>query len=173
MDKLPLLLVNNTLAIVSSEKKGRFNGLIVHALFQVSDEFPYIIMAINRNNLTHEYIQSSRAFTVSILEQQAPVSLIEHFGFVSGREADKFAQVEYKIGPGGLPYICQNVLAYMEAHVMHRFELGRLTLFGGRIINTVFLKEGTPMSTNYYISELNGRFPATSSFHPEDSLYFG
>jgi flavin reductase (DIM6/NTAB) family NADH-FMN oxidoreductase RutF len=173
MNKLPLMLVSNTLAIVSSEKKGRFNGLIVHALFQVSDEVPYVIMAINHSNLTYEYIQSSRAFTVSILEQQAPVSLINLFGFASGREIDKFAQVEYKIGQSGLPYICKNTLAYIEAHVMHAFNIGRMTLFSGRIIGTSLLKEGTPMSTNYYITKLNGSFPSTSTFHPKDNLYFG
>lgn len=173
MDKLPLMLVSNTLTIVSSEKKGLFNGSVVHALFQVFDEVPYVIMAINHSNLTYEYIQSSRAFTISVLEQKAPVSLINLFGFTSGRKVDKFAQVEYKIGQGGLPYICKNTVSYMEAHVMRAFDIGRMTLFSGKVTGASLLKEGTPMTTDYYISKLNGSFPPTSTFYPKDTLYFG
>jgi len=76
MDKHPLLLINNGLAIVSARKRERYNGLIVHTAFHLNVDGPAEVIAINKNNLTHEYIQSCRAFTLSILEKEAPMSLI-------------------------------------------------------------------------------------------------
>jgi len=173
MDKHPLLLINNGLSIVSAKKGEHYNGLIVHTAFQLHVEGPAVLIAVNKNNLTHDYIQSCRSFTLSILEKEAPMSLIKLFGFQSGREVDKFAQVEYDLGKNGLPYVLSNTLAYIETHVIHTFEVAAATLFLGRVINSRLLKEEEPLSLYYYHFVKKGAFPKTSPLYFEDTIYFG
>jgi len=173
MDKHPLLLINNGLAIVSAKKGKHYNGLIVHAAFQLDADGPAVLIAINRSNLTHEYIESCRSFTLSILEKEAPMSLINLFGFRTGREVDKFAGVEYELGKNGLPYVLDNALAYIEAHVIHTFHVNPVTLFLGRVAESRLLKEGEPLSLYHYHFVKKGAFPRTSPLYFLDTLYFG
>ena len=67
--------------IVSSKKDGRLNGQIANTVFQVTSEPPTIAVSINKQNLTHEFIEASKVFTVSIVSQDASMTLIGHFGF--------------------------------------------------------------------------------------------
>ena len=69
---------------VCSIKNGKYNGQIANALFQVTSEPPTIAISINKKNLTHEYIKSSKVFTASILCDHTPMTFIGNFGFKSG-----------------------------------------------------------------------------------------
>jgi len=86
------------LYVVCSKKEDKFNGQIANTIFQVCSEPPVLAVAINRQNLTHEFIAQSKVFTGSILSQEAPLSFIGNFGFKSGRQFDKFKGVHTKLG---------------------------------------------------------------------------
>lgn len=79
MKASPLNLINYGLYIVTSRHDGRYNGLVTNIVFQVAAEPLTVLTGINKNNLTHEYIASCQAFNVSILAEDAPLSLIERF----------------------------------------------------------------------------------------------
>lgn len=134
---------------------------------------PQWSLPFNKNNLTHEYIQSCRAFTLSILEKEAPMSLINLFGFQSGREVDKFVGVTYEPGKNGLPYVLDATLAGVETIVIHTFDVGAATLFLGRVTDGRLFKEGEPLSIYHYHFVKKGAFPKTSPLYLEDTLYFG
>ncbi len=53
--------------VVSSRKGDEINGQIVNALIGITPNPPTIAVSINKKNLTHEYIQSSKIFAVSVL----------------------------------------------------------------------------------------------------------
>ena len=57
--------------IVSSRKDGQFNGQVANSVFQATSDPPTVVASINKNNLTHEFIQASRKFTVSVLAKAA------------------------------------------------------------------------------------------------------
>ena len=86
------------LYVVSSRKEDRLNGQIANTVFQISSEPPTIAVSINKNNLTHEFIEQSKVLAVSVLSQDTPLSFIGHFGFKSGRDIDKLEGINYKIG---------------------------------------------------------------------------
>ena len=50
--------------VVSSKKGNEINGQIVNALFGIIPDPPTVAVSINKENLTHEYIQKSRIFSV-------------------------------------------------------------------------------------------------------------
>ncbi|MCL6447344.1 MAG: flavin reductase family protein [Armatimonadetes bacterium] len=173
MENRPDLFIDNSLVIVSSKKGERLNGLVVHAVFEVSIGVPAVVIAVNQNNLTYDYIRESGAFTVSVLEKDTPLPLIGLFGFKSGREVDKFKNVDYATGKSGLPYLLTNCLGYLECRVVQTFNLAALTLFAGKVTGSAILKEGAPLSTHHYRKVMKGKFPKTSSLYGQGGLYFG
>ena len=70
--------------MVTSKKDNRMNGQIANTIFQVTSEPPTVAASINKNNLTHESVKQSRVFSVSVLCQDTPLTLIGRFGFRSG-----------------------------------------------------------------------------------------
>ena len=72
------------LYVIGAGNNGKFNGQIANTVFQISSDPAVVAISINKNNLTHQYITESKAFTVSVLPKSVPLSLIGHFGFKSG-----------------------------------------------------------------------------------------
>ena len=93
MNKKALHKISYGLYIVCSKKDKKFNGQIANSVFQVTAEPPTIAVSINKQNLTHEYIEHSKVFTMSILCDKAPMTYIGAFGYKSGRDFDKFKDV--------------------------------------------------------------------------------
>ena len=79
--------------VIGARKGDRLNAQIANTVFQITSEPPTVSVSINKQNLTHEYIQAGKVFTVSVLSEEAPMPFIGHFGFKSGREVDKLATV--------------------------------------------------------------------------------
>ena len=45
---------------------------------------------MNKANLTHDMIVNTGLFSISVLSQDVPFEIFQHFGFQSGRDTDKF-----------------------------------------------------------------------------------
>lgn len=93
------------LYVVASRQGDKLNGQIANTVFQVAAEPPTIAVGINKENLTHEFIKSSKIFSASVLSRETPLSFIGHFGFKSGRELDKFAGINYQTGETQAPWL--------------------------------------------------------------------
>ena len=155
------------LYVVCSKKNGKFNGQIANTVFQVCSEPPVIAVAINRQNLTHDFITHSKVFTVSILSQDTPLNFMGHFGFKSGREIDKLKDINYKLGETKAPIILDNTLAYLEAKVINQIDVGTHTIFIGEIVGADVAKEGEPMTYAYYHQVKRGTTPKTAPSYIE------
>ncbi len=121
------------LYIVSSSAGGKINGQIANAVFQLTAVPPQIAVCINKRNLTHEFITASNRFAISILCQHQ-CDLVRKFGYQSGRNVDKFADVKFIPGKNGCP-ILANCLGYLEAEVLPDkiVDVGTHTMFVARI----------------------------------------
>ena len=152
------------MCIVSSKKDDKFNCCIVNTVFQLTPEPPMVAVSVNRECLTHEYITSSKVFTVSILSQEAPMSFIGRFGFRSGRDIDKFEQLNFRPGQTEVPIILDNTVAFLEAEVTQSIEIESHTLFIAKIVACETLDEDTePMTYAYYRDIKHGRTPKTAA----------
>jgi flavin reductase (DIM6/NTAB) family NADH-FMN oxidoreductase RutF len=147
------------LYVIGSRKGDRFNGQIANTVFQVCSEPPAIAVCINKQNLTHEFITHSKVFTASMLSQDTPLSFIGHFGFKSGREMDKFTDINYRLGETNVPIVLDHSLAYVEARVINQVDVGTHTIFIGELVGAEVLKEGEPMTYAYYQQVKRGTTP--------------
>ncbi len=135
------------LYLITSKDGERINGQIANTVFQISSDPPTIAISINKQNLTNEFIKNSGLFAVSILAEETPLSLIGQFGFKSGRDVDKFADVNYQTTAQGLPYLEDDAVAYIEAKLIQDVDAGTHTIFIGEIVGAEVLKQGNPMTS--------------------------
>ena len=83
---------------VSAQEGGKLNGQIANTVCQVTSEPAAVSVCVNKQNLTHDFIAKSRAFSVSVLGEETPMQFIGLFGFKSGRDGNKFEGVTYRLG---------------------------------------------------------------------------
>lgn len=148
--------------IASSNKGDAINGQIVNTVFQITSDPITIAVSINKNNLTHGYIEASSRFSISILKEETPLSFIGRFGFRSGRNEDKFKGISFKKLPSGCPAVLEYALGYLEAEVINRVDCGTHTLFIGRMKGFEVLSSGKPMTYDYYHQVKRGTTPETA-----------
>lgn len=150
------------LYVVSSKKGEKFNGQIANTVFQVTSEPPTIAVSINKQNLTHEFIQDSKVFTVSILSKETPMKFIGRFGFKSGRDFNKFEDVNYKVGVTGVPVVLENSTGYLECEVIDSLDVGTHAIFIGKVADAEIIKDEEPMTYEYYHDIKKGKSPKTA-----------
>ncbi|HUT30495.1 MAG TPA: flavin reductase family protein [Sedimentisphaerales bacterium] len=164
LDLESLFKLSYGMCIVGSRKEDRLNGCIVNTVFQITPEPPMVAASINRACLTHEYISNSRVLSVSILSTDAPMPFIGRFGFRSGRDANKFEQVNFKTGRTGSPIVLDNTAAFLEVEVTDSIDILTHTLFIGKIVASETLDdEAVPMTYDYYRDIKHGRTPKTAA----------
>lgn len=162
MDPKALHTISYGLYVITAKKGDRLNGQIANTVFQITSEPPTIAVSLNKQNLTHEFVQAGQGFAVSVLAKDTPLSLIGQFGFKSGRETDKFAGVNYKLSQGGLPYLTAHTLAYLEARVKQTVDAGTHSIFIGTLTDAGVLLQGEPMTYAYYHQVKRGTTPKTA-----------
>jgi flavin reductase (DIM6/NTAB) family NADH-FMN oxidoreductase RutF/rubredoxin len=148
--------------VVSSFGEAARGGQIANAVIQVCSHPPIVAACINKKNFTHELIQESKVFSVSVLSQETPLKLIGAFGFRCGRDCDKFEQVHYKAGVTGAPIVLDFTLGYLEARVVDHLDVRTHTIFIGEVVHSEHIRDGEPMTYAYYHEIKGGTSPKTA-----------
>lgn len=155
------------LYIVTSRDGEKLNGQIINTAIQVTSDPPRVGIIINKKNLTHEYIEKSNLFGLSVLDQSTPLPFIGLFGFRSGRDIDKLPKVQYKIGDSGCPLVTEHSLSLLEARVTNTIDLGTHTIFIGDTISSEVMQDGKPMTYQFYHENLKGKSsPNAPTYQP-------
>jgi len=168
MDKKVFYKISYGVYLISSKKNGRFNGQIANTVFQITSDPPTIAVSINKQNLTHQFISESNLFAVSILSRETPLKFIGLFGFKSGKDTDKFANVGYKIGEKGVPVVTENSIGYIEVEVKKSLDAGTHTIFVGEVVGGEVLKEDEPLTYAYYHQIKRGVTPRKAPTYIEE-----
>lgn len=162
MDPKALHKISYGLYVVCSKDDDKKNGQIANAIFQVTSEPQTVAISINKQNLTHEYIDKSKIFTASILSTEATMKFIGNFGFKSGRDINKFQDVKFKLSKSGIPLVLDYTIACLEAKVINKIDVGTHTIFIGQVTDAEILTDGKPMTYEYYHEIKGGYSPKTA-----------
>ena len=90
MDNKAMFKIGYGLYVLTASDNGKDNGCIINTAIQAASAPNQLSICVNKANYTHDMIQRTGEFTVSVLSQNATFELFKHFGFQSGREVDKF-----------------------------------------------------------------------------------
>ena len=159
------------LYLVCSKDGNNYNGHISNTVFQVTADPPKFVVASHKNNLTTSYIEKSKLFSVSILQQDVDLDFIAPWGFKSGKNVDKFKGASFKLGKTGVPIILDKAVAYLECKVIEKIDTGTHILFIGRVVDAEILNyQSKPLTYNYYREVIKGLSPENSPTFTGDKL---
>ena len=134
MDRKAMYKLSYGLFVLTAREDGKDNGCIINTAIQAASEPNQLSICVNKANYTHDMIQRTGKFTVSVLSQKAQFELFKHFGFQSGRDTNKFEAFEQCArGTNGIYYITEGTNAYISVTVNKTEDLGSHTMFIGEI----------------------------------------
>ena len=142
------------LFVLTARDGERDNGCITNTCMQVAEGPVRIACAINKKNLTHDMVLASGAFNVSILSEEAQFGTFQHWGFQSGRDVDKMAEIEFARADNGIAYIANECDAYLSAKVVQTVDLGSHTLFIAEVTDGDVLSSAAPATYAYYFANI-------------------
>lgn len=139
------------LYILTARDGEKDNGCVINTLAQLTSQPNRISITVNKSNYTHDMIKKTKVFNVSILTENTPFGVFEHFGFKSGRDSEKFfSALENNRSENGVLYIPSCTNAYVCAKVTEEIDLGTHTLFIADVTQTEVLSDEPSLSYAYY-----------------------
>ncbi|MBN1622385.1 MAG: rubredoxin [Endomicrobiales bacterium] len=170
MDTKTLYKISYGLYVVASKKDKKFNGQIANTVFQTTATPPVIAISINKDNLTHDYLVSSKLLTVSILSQNTPMDFIGHFGFKTGKNFDKFKDIKYKTAKNGIPVLTDHTIGYLEAEIMNSIDAFTHTVFLAKITEAEMFNNEEPLTYSYYHNVIKGKSPKNAPTYLKEEI---
>jgi Conserved protein/domain typically associated with flavoprotein oxygenases, DIM6/NTAB family len=158
MDDKAMYKLSYGLFILTSQQDGKDNGCIVNTVQQVTTEPNRIIVAINKNNLTHDMVLNTGKFNVSILSEGSKFDTYKHWGMQSGRDVDKMESIEISRSDNGLVYIAADETnAFLSASVVSSTDLGTHTLFLADVTDGQVLSDTESATYSYYQKNIKSK----------------
>jgi 3-hydroxy-9,10-secoandrosta-1,3,5(10)-triene-9,17-dione monooxygenase reductase component len=115
-------------AFVTAAPDGEPAGLIVNSLASVSVDPPLVSFCPSRSSLTWSRIRRAGRIAVNVLGQQH-----EHFvARATPPGADRFAGLDWKLGPGGAPLVT-DALATIECEIVAELPTGDHWIVVGQV----------------------------------------
>ncbi len=149
-DPSALFNIGYGLYVVTSNDGKKDNGLIVNTVTQVTNTPNRIAVTINKENYSHHIIRQTGVMNVNCLTVDAPFKVFESFGFVSGRNADKFADYEPLRSDNGLVVLPRYINSFMSLKVEQYVDLDTHGMFICSVTEARVLSDRDTMTYTYY-----------------------
>ena len=149
-DLTALFRIGYGLYVVTSNDGKKDNGLIVNTVTQVTNTPNRIAVTINKDNYSHHVIKQTGIMNINCLTVDAPFSVFEKFGFVSGRNVDKFADCEPLRSDNGLVFLPRYINAFLSLKVEQYVDLDTHGMFICAVTEARVLSDRETMTYTYY-----------------------
>ena len=149
-DKKALFNIGYGLYVVTSNDGKKDNGLIVNTVSQITDDPLRVMVGINKANYSHHVIKNTGIMNVNCLSVDAPFKVFENYGFQSGRNVDKFANVNPLRSDNGLLFLPQYINAFMSLKVDQYMDMGTHGLFLCSVTEARVMSDRETMTYTYY-----------------------
>ncbi len=153
-DLTALFNIGYGLYVVTSNDGKKDNGLIVNTVTQVTNTPNRIAVTINKENYSHHIIKQTGIMNINCLTIDAPFKVFEAFGFVSGRNVDKFADCEPLRSDNGLVFLPRYINSFMSLKVEQYIDLDTHGMFICSVTEARVLSDRETMTYTYYQSNV-------------------
>lgn len=147
--------LNCGLYILSTKNQNKDNACIVDSVVQITSMPTRIIVGVNNNNLSHDYIMETKEFNLSVLDEDVPLSIFQKFGYVSGKEVDKFSDIiNVKRSENGISYFTENVNTILSAKVVDFIKYETHTMFVAEVTSIEKINDIPSVTYKYYLDNI-------------------
>ena len=150
MNPSALFRIGYGLYVVTCNDGNKDNGLIVNTVTQLTDTPHRVAVTINKHNYSHDVIQKTGKLNVNCLSTETPFDVFKAFGFVSGRDADKFADCTPPRADNGLVYLPRYINAYLSLEVERYIDFDTHGMFVCRVTEAKVISDAETMTYTYY-----------------------
>ena len=157
IDPKALFKIGYGLYVVTSNDGTRDNGCIVNTVVQLTDSPYRVAVNINKKNYSHSTVKATKKLNVNVLSTEAPFSVFENFGFQSGREVDKFKDMEPLHSSNGLAVLPKYINSYMSLVVEDYVDLDTHGMFICKVVDSKVISSVETMTYNYYQANVKPR----------------
>ena len=139
------------LYVLTAREGDKDNGCIINVAPQLTDTPLQMLVSVNKANYTHGMIARTGLFNLSLLTEHTPMDIIQHFGFQSGKDVNKFENSLTDLrSSNGLRYVPRYTNAYLSGKVNQMVDLGTHTLLIAEITESVLLNNDPSLTYDYY-----------------------
>lgn len=138
------------LFVLTAKQGEKDNGCIINTALQVTTSPNRIAITVNKENYTHDMVMQTKEFNISILDESATFDTFKHFGFQSGRNVDKFAEITFKRAENGIAFLTGQCNGYISGKVIETIDLGTHTMFVADVVGGEILSENASATYAYY-----------------------
>ena len=149
-DLTALFNIGYGLYVVTCHDGHKDNGLIVNTVTQVTNSPNRVAVTINKENYSHHVIQQSGKMNVNCLTTDAPFAVFEAFGFVSGRNVDKFADCTPLRSDNGLTFLPRYINSFLSLQVENYVDLDTHGMFICSVTEARVINDKETMTYTYY-----------------------
>lgn len=142
------------LYVVTTNNGIKDNGLIVNTVTQVTNTPSRFAVTVNKGSFSHDIILETKKMNVNCLTIDTPFSVFEKFGFVSGRDVNKFEDSNQIRTSNGLIVLPKYINSYISLDVIQYIDLGTHTMFICDVTEAGVVSEAESMSYNYYLNNV-------------------
>ena len=146
MDKKALYQISYGVFMLSTKADDVVNGCITNTCMQVANSPTRIAISVLNTNYTCELIKKSGVFALSILSEDCSFQTIQHFGFQSGRNVNKFESMTPPVDCNGVPYLGWHACAVISGKVVEQMDLGSHTMFIAEVADATLLNDKAPLT---------------------------
>ena len=129
--------------VVTALSEGQVHGMTVSSFTCLALEPPLVLVSLEQRARTHDMVERSGQFGVTILAQDQQEAS-DRFGGRIGDSLDRFAGVETETLWSGVPFV-KGGLAYFDCQVVTMHPAGTNTLFIGEVMALRIRKRTGPL----------------------------
>lgn len=162
MDNTALYNLSYGVFMLATKYEDKVNGCITNTCIQVANSPTRVAISCINANYTCELIKKSGVFALTLLDETCTFDTIKHFGFQSGRDVDKFADIKATLDENGIPYLDYQACSLISCKVLESMDLGSHTLFIAEVLDARLLSDKKPLTYADYQAKVKPK-PAAAN----------
>ena len=153
-DHTALFKIGYGLYVITTNDGSRDNGMICNTVSQVASSPELVAVSINKANYTHDTVKATGVMNVNCLTEDAPFDIFKKFGFVSGRDTDKYAGEQVFRSGNGCAILGGYINSFMSLKVVNYIDMGSHGLFICELTDAVVMSDKPSMTYAFYHSNV-------------------
>jgi flavin reductase (DIM6/NTAB) family NADH-FMN oxidoreductase RutF len=152
--------LDRELWVITACANDQYGGLISTSVSQASinDQLPRLIVGLAKHHQTESLVRQSESFVAHLMAPDQ-TEWVQHFGTQSGRDIDKFSDLEFTTSVTNAP-ILKDAHAWLECRIENMMNSGDRNWYLAEIVDAKWSANFAPLTFQAFLSQVDDDFKA-------------